>query len=189
GLKIAYRIDARFVACVAEPPVREIVPVGANVSIGELWHNVLHLEPHCLVNGHVKKVQSEFRDGRFQWLCLDTGKWVIGCYYSNETHPDVFLKIGEYGYNGLIKHVCDRYGDYPGRVQYYAEVRNDVHVKHPTNKGINKNFPEAADLRGQEEVVRWLRESATLFVANGEPLRGKIRYLPASRHQWPTHHL
>ncbi|KAE9412260.1 hypothetical protein Angca_000024, partial [Angiostrongylus cantonensis] len=62
------------------------VPVGANVSIGELWHscdaNTQRLkyesEPHCLVNGHVKKVQSEFRDGRFQWLCLDTGKWVIG---------------------------------------------------------------------------------------------------------------
>ncbi|VDM57212.1 unnamed protein product [Angiostrongylus costaricensis] len=149
--------DARFVACVAEPPVKEIVPVGANVSIGELWHScdantqrlkyesdlvdVLsfftrnlnevnfemkserNLEPHCLVNGHVKKVHSEFRDGRFQWLCLETGRWVIGCYYSNETHPDVFLKIGEFGHNGLIKHVCDRYGDYPGRVQYYAEVR------------------------------------------------------------------
>ncbi|KIH65597.1 hypothetical protein ANCDUO_04081, partial [Ancylostoma duodenale] len=90
-----------------------------------------------------------------------------GCFYANETHPDVYLKIGEHGYNGLIKHVCDRFEDYPGRVQYYAEVscrwnlssrkltenmtvfqvRKDVHVKHPTNKGINKNFPEPADLR------------------------------------------
>ncbi|KHJ80596.1 hypothetical protein OESDEN_19727 [Oesophagostomum dentatum] len=143
-------------------------------------------EPHCLVDGQIKKVRSEFRDGRFQWLCLETGRWVVGCFYANETHPDVYLKIGEHGYNGLIKHVCDRYEDYPGRVQYYAEVRKDVHVKHPTNKGINKNFPEPADLRIKDKVDRWLHESASMFIANEEILRGKIRYLPASRRQWPT---
>lgn len=33
------------------------------------------------------------------------------------------------------------------------QVRKDVHVKHPTNKGINKNFPEAADLRINSEVI------------------------------------
>ncbi|KAK6022510.1 hypothetical protein OSTOST_11791 [Ostertagia ostertagi] len=88
-----------------------------------------------------------------------------GCYYANETHPDVYLKIGEHGYNGLIKHVCDRYKDYPGRVQYYAEVRKDVHVKHPTNKGINKNFPDPADLRIKDKVERLVHESASLFIA------------------------
>ncbi|KAK5968112.1 hypothetical protein GCK32_007774 [Trichostrongylus colubriformis] len=185
--------DGKFVGCEVGPPPKETVNVGENRTVGLLWHSCeaneqrlkYDSEPHCLVNGSIKKVHSEFREGRFQWLCLETGRWVVGCYYANETHPDVYLKIGEHGYNGLIKHVCDRYKDYPGRVQYYAEVRNDVHVKHPTNKGINKNFPEPADLRIKGNVQRWVHESASLFIANEEVLRGKVRYLPASRRQWP----
>lgn len=83
------------------------------------------------------RVGEKFRDGLFQWLCLDTGRWVtgwslihldysslsIGCYYKNETGHDVLLTIGEAAYNGVVKHVCDRYVDYPGRVQYYTQVR------------------------------------------------------------------
>ncbi|EYC43247.1 hypothetical protein Y032_0499g2569 [Ancylostoma ceylanicum] len=186
--------DARFVACATPTGSKEAVPVGQNRTVESLWHSCeaneqrlkYDSEPHCVVDGQIKKVRSEFRDGRFQWLCLETGRWVVGCFYANETHPDVYLKIGEHGYNGLIKHVCDRFEDYPGRVQYYAEVRKDVHVKHPTNKGINKNFPEPADLRIKNKVDRWLHESASMFIANEETLRGKVRYLPASRRQWPT---
>uniref|UniRef100_A0A1I7XQJ0 SCP domain-containing protein n=1 Tax=Heterorhabditis bacteriophora TaxID=37862 RepID=A0A1I7XQJ0_HETBA len=154
------RTDAYLTACATATPSKEEVQVGSNKTVNGLWHS-------CQANNEKLKYES-------------------GCYYANETHPDVYLKIGESGYNGLIKHVCDRYEDYPGRVQYYAEVRNDVHVKHPTNKGINKNFQEPADLRIKGKVDRWLHESASLFIANEEIIRAKIRYLPASRKQWPT---
>ncbi|PIO60215.1 hypothetical protein TELCIR_18294 [Teladorsagia circumcincta] len=152
--------DGKFVGCEVGAPPKETVAVGENRTVGMLWHS-------CEANEQRLKYDS-------------------GCYYANETHPDVYLKIGEHGYNGLIKHVCDRYKDYPGRVQYYAEVRKDVHVKHPTNKGINKNFPDPADLRIKDKVERWVHESASLFIANEEVLRGKVRYLPASRRQWPS---
>ncbi|KJH40229.1 hypothetical protein DICVIV_13831, partial [Dictyocaulus viviparus] len=76
-------IDARFVACIANTPTKDIVAVGTNRSIGALWHSCdadtqrlkYDTEPHCFVDGQIKKVKSEFRDGRFQWLCLETGRW------------------------------------------------------------------------------------------------------------------
>jgi hypothetical protein len=45
-----------------------------------------------------------------------------GCFFQNETAEWTLIKIGEIGYNGLIRHSCDRYKDNPGIVQYHAEV-------------------------------------------------------------------
>lgn len=55
---------------------------------------------------------------------------IEGCFYQNETEHWILLGIGETGYNGLVKHTCDRYDDYPGRVQYYAEVFQFVYLSH-----------------------------------------------------------
>ncbi|CAJ0578450.1 unnamed protein product, partial [Mesorhabditis spiculigera] len=148
--------DGTFVGC--EGTMGEKTHAKSNQTVAEFWH--------ACDQDNVRLRYEE------------------GCYYKNETQHDVLLKIGETGYNGLIKHVCDRFVDYPGRVQYYAEVRDDVPVKHPTNKGINKNFPEARNTQIQGKVNRWLHENAAEFVANGDEFKAKIRYLPASRTSW-----
>ncbi|VDK65625.1 unnamed protein product [Gongylonema pulchrum] len=88
------------------------------------------------------------------------------------------LRNGQTAYNGLVKHTCERYDDYPGRVQYIAEVRTDVPVKHPSNKGKNQNLPELIDNRLKEAPVRWLHANAAYFIANNQSFATKIRYLP-----------
>lgn len=35
-------------------------------------------EGHCLVDGEVRRLGETFREGRFHWLCLETGRWVTG---------------------------------------------------------------------------------------------------------------
>ncbi|CAJ0943126.1 unnamed protein product, partial [Mesorhabditis belari] len=182
--------NATFVGCMS--PQKELISTKINKTVEGFWHACdeddlrirYEQEPRCLVESESYHVGSTFRLGTFQWICLDTGRWITGCFYKNETNNDVLLRIGETGYNGLIKHVCDRFVDYPGRVQYYAEVRDDVHVKHPTNKGVNQNFPPSKEELIQGKVNRWLHENSAAFVSNGEQFGARIRYLPASRSDW-----
>uniref|UniRef100_A0A914YI22 Abnormal cell migration protein 18-like fibronectin type I domain-containing protein n=1 Tax=Panagrolaimus superbus TaxID=310955 RepID=A0A914YI22_9BILA len=167
----------------------ELVMPGKNISINGFWYScdVSNLrikydqEPRCLVNGSHYHVGEEFREGYFQWLCLETGRWVTGCYYQNETKDWNLLKIGEKGYNGLIQHVCDRYKENPGRIQYIASIRKDIPHKSPTNKGKNQNLLEFVDNRLKEEPVLWTHDNVVLFIESKDKFNQKIRYLPASR--------
>uniref|UniRef100_A0A183U6T4 SRCR domain-containing protein n=1 Tax=Toxocara canis TaxID=6265 RepID=A0A183U6T4_TOXCA len=108
-----------------------------------------YYQVNCNVNSTDYHVGEQFREGVFQWVCLETGRWVTGCFYQNETKHWLLLEIGETGYNGIVKHVCDRYTDSPGIVQYYLslQVRDDIPYKSPPNKGKNKNLPEPIDNR------------------------------------------
>ncbi|CAI2349009.1 unnamed protein product [Caenorhabditis sp. 36 PRJEB53466] len=181
------RSEATFIGC--KGPDGD-VPVGRNTTIGELW-NVCsqdeqklyyEIEPYCDFNGKKIRVGEEYRDGSFQWLCLSTGRWITGCYYFNETRTDLLLRVGEHDFNGLIEHVCAKRQEYPAIVQYYTQVRKDVDVKHPTNKGVNRNFPEPLQhLIDDDKNVRWLHTSAVYFVKNEERPRSFTRFLPASR--------
>lgn len=36
------------------------------------------IEPRCMINETKFHVGDEFRDGFFNWICLDTGRWVTG---------------------------------------------------------------------------------------------------------------
>ncbi|PIC42995.1 hypothetical protein B9Z55_009889 [Caenorhabditis nigoni] len=166
------------------------VPVGQNTTIGDLWQVCTQdeqkiyyeIEPFCEFNGTKIRVGQEYRDGSFQWLCLSTGRWITGCYYFNETQTDLLLRVEEHAYNGLIEHVCSKRQEYPAIVQYYTQVRKDVDVKHPTNKGVNRNFPEPLQkLIDEDKNVRWLHNSAVYFVKNEERPRSFTRFLPASR--------
>lgn len=166
----------------------KLIPAGSNETIDGFWHSCemneirlkLAQEPRCNVNGTDYHVGDNFRDNTWQWLCLETGRWVTGCYYQNETSDWNLLKIGEVQYNGLIKHTCDRFKDNPGRVQYHAEIRTDVPFKNPPNKGTNKNFPELVDNRLKTEPIPWLHQNVNSFVANEVNPNAKIRYLPKS---------
>ncbi|PAV82278.1 hypothetical protein WR25_03175 [Diploscapter pachys] len=187
--------DAPLVAC--KTKTGDEVPIGQNRTINALWYSCkgddfkvkYEEEPHCTMNDTngkaegIQRIGQNQREGRFDWLCLETGRWVVGCYYKNETNHDVYLKIGETGYNGLVKHVCDRYKDYPGLVQYYAQIREDAHVKQPANKGKNENLPEPGEEKIGKKIERWLHETANNFIKNGE-VRVKVRYLPKSRRAW-----
>ncbi|TKR76474.1 hypothetical protein L596_017604 [Steinernema carpocapsae] len=179
-----------FTGCQASEFAGKVaIPPDQNMTINDFWYSCsvteqrlkYEQEPRCTINGTDHHVGDEFREGIFQWLCLETGRWVTGCYFQNETKDWVLLKIGETGYNGLVKHVCDRYLDHPGRVQYYAEVRDDIPHKSPTNKGKNQNLPELVDNRLKEEPVKWLHENAQQFIASKDNFNARIRYLPASR--------
>ncbi|CAD5222470.1 unnamed protein product [Bursaphelenchus xylophilus] len=179
---------AEFTGCML-PDSNQVLPVGANQTIDGFWHscdaNQIRLkyeqEPKCVINGTITKhVGEKFRDGIFNWLCLETGRWVKGCYYQNETNDWVLLGIGQFGYNGLVKHTCDLYKDNPGVVQYHAQVRDDIPHKSPPNKGINQNLPHPYDNRLKQEPVKWLHENAKHFIANDNKYIAVIRYLPAS---------
>ncbi|KAH7731765.1 Protein Y47D3B.3 [Aphelenchoides avenae] len=121
-----------FTGCMTKDSGR-MIPAGANQTVDSFWSSCeadeirlkYQQEPKCSINGSSTSyhVGEEFRDGIFHWLCLETGRWVTGCYYQNETKDWVLLRIGQVGYNGLIRHTCDRYKDNPGIVQYHAEVR------------------------------------------------------------------
>lgn len=111
-------------------------------------------EPRCTINGNNRHVGETFREGIFEWICLESGRWVsgnfnvcklynklknliIGCFYQNETMDWVGLKIGEVKYNGLIRHTCDRYKDNPGLIQYHAEV---IFCKIKQNQNLNAYY-------------------------------------------------
>ncbi|CAI5444752.1 unnamed protein product [Caenorhabditis angaria] len=176
--------NTRFLGC-------EEIRVGENRTIDGLWYSCeqvqdiklkYSIEPHCTNNEQKIRVGEEYRDGTFQWLCLSTGKWITGCYYSNETQSDILLRVGESAYNGLIQHVCEKRQEYPAIVQYFTQVRKDVDVKHPTNKGANRNFPEPIQkIINDDENVRWLHKSANFFIKNDEKPREFVRYLEKSR--------
>uniref|UniRef100_A0A8R1DES4 Abnormal cell migration protein 18-like fibronectin type I domain-containing protein n=1 Tax=Caenorhabditis japonica TaxID=281687 RepID=A0A8R1DES4_CAEJA len=167
------------------------VPVGQNVTIDGLWNVCtqddqklyFEIEPYCdSANGTKIKAGEEYREDSFQWLCLPTGRWITGCYYFNETHTDLLLRVGEHAYNGLIEHVCAKRQEYPAIVQYYTQVRKDVDVKHPTNKGVNRNFPPPLQkLIDEDQNIRWLHNSAVHFVKNDVAPRSFTRFLPSSR--------
>ncbi|KAI6188874.1 hypothetical protein M3Y98_00401300 [Aphelenchoides besseyi] len=183
---------ATFNGCVI-PETNRILPSGSNQTIDGFWYtcdqNNIRLkyeqEPKCVVNNEYHHIGDYFRDGNFHWLCLETGRWVKGCYYQNETKDWVLLNLGQVGYNGLIRHTCDLYRDNPGVVQYHAEVREDVAHKHPPNKGINQNFPNFADNRLKSEPVLWLHTNAAHFIPSNGTVNLQIRYLPASRNVLP----
>ncbi|VDO30697.1 unnamed protein product [Brugia timori] len=172
-----------------------LIQAGDNKTIDGFWfscsHNTFRLkyeeEPRCVVNNTQYHTGDLFRENYFQWLCLENGRWITGCYYQNETKHWILLKIGQTGYSDLVKHVCDQYDDYPGRVQYYAEVifsvmvRKDVSVKHPSNKGKNTNLPQLVDNRLKDAPVRWLHTNAANFIISNEGFKSKIRYLPDSK--------
>jgi hypothetical protein len=115
----------------------KLVAANANETLsGGFWASCevneirlkLQQEPKCVVNGTQHRVGEMWRENTFQWICLETGRWVSGCYYQAEAGEWVLLKIGQVGYNGLIRHTCDRYKDNPGRVQYHAEVGGEPFV-------------------------------------------------------------
>ncbi|KAI6233836.1 hypothetical protein M3Y99_00875600 [Aphelenchoides fujianensis] len=180
---------ATFNGCVI-PETNRILPAGSNETIDGFWHscdqNSIRIkyeqEPKCVVNNEQHHVGDYFRDGNFHWLCLETGRWVKGCYYQNETKDWILLNIGTTGYNGLIRHTCDLYRDNPGVVQYHAETSPH---KHPPNKGVNQNFPLFGDNRLKSEPVLWLHTNAAHFVPTNGTLNLQIRYLPASRNVLP----
>ncbi|GMT18665.1 hypothetical protein PFISCL1PPCAC_9962 [Pristionchus fissidentatus] len=183
--------ETLFVACVTSSG-DEISP-NENITLHDVWHSCemneqrlrYERELTCNVSGSLHRMGEEFRDGLFQWLCLDTGRWVTGCFYKNETGHDVLLKIGQSAYNGVIKHVCDRYVDYPGRVQYYTQIRDDVKVVMDMQKEKNNNLPLDIQNRIHGKVNRWMQENAESFIAHeGTEFRARIRYLPASRRQF-----
>ncbi|KAF7635748.1 hypothetical protein Mgra_00004840 [Meloidogyne graminicola] len=164
--------------------------VGKNETIDGFWASCeindirqkFELEPRCIINEtFVKHVGEEFRLGIFQWLCLETGRWVKGCYFQNETGEWTLLKIGEIGYNGLIKHTCDRYKDNPGVIQYHAEIRDDIPFKNPSNKGINQNLPQLIDKKLNNNPIEWTHQNAAFFIQENSINTLKIRYLPKSR--------
>uniref|UniRef100_A0A1I7U524 Decapping nuclease n=1 Tax=Caenorhabditis tropicalis TaxID=1561998 RepID=A0A1I7U524_9PELO len=183
----SFRENATFTGCQG---LGGDVSVGQNTTISDLWQvcskdeKKIHyeIEAFCDVNGTKIRVGQEYRDGSFQWLCLSTGRWITGCYYFNETQTDLLLRVGENAFNGLIEHVCSKRQEYPAIIQYYTQVRKDVDVKHPNNKGINRNFPEPLQkLIDEDQNVRWLHNSAVNFVKNDEKPRSFTRYLPDSR--------
>ncbi|KAF8358355.1 hypothetical protein PRIPAC_93350 [Pristionchus pacificus] len=183
--------DGQFVACVTSSG--DEIGSNENVTLDGVWHSCeindqrirYERELTCNVSDTLHRVGEKFRDGLFQWLCLDTGRWVTGCYYKNETGHDVLLTIGEAAYNGVVKHVCDRYVDYPGRVQYYTQIRDDVKVVTDSKKEKNNNLPDGDQNRISEKVNGWMHENAESFIAHeGVELRARIRYLPASRTQF-----
>uniref|UniRef100_A0A915LVB2 Uncharacterized protein n=1 Tax=Meloidogyne javanica TaxID=6303 RepID=A0A915LVB2_MELJA len=139
-------------------------------------------KPRCIIdeNNH-KHVGEKFREESFQWLCLETGRWVTGCYFQNETGQWTLLKIGEIGYNGLVRHTCDRYKDNPGLVQYHAEIRDDIPFKTPPNKGENKNLPQFVDKRLKNTPIEWTHQNTAFFIPEDVEPNLKIRYLPQSR--------
>uniref|UniRef100_A0AC34PUT6 Uncharacterized protein n=1 Tax=Panagrolaimus sp. JU765 TaxID=591449 RepID=A0AC34PUT6_9BILA len=179
---------ATFAGCLSLLTNQLIMP-GRNETVDGFWQscdvNTIRLryeqEPRCIVNGTSYHVGEQFREGYFQWLCLETGRWVTGCYYQNETKDWNLLKLGEKGYNGLVQHVCDRYKDNPGRVQYVASIRSDVPHKQPTNKGKNQNLVDFVDNRLKEEPVLWTHDNVILFIETKDRFNTKIRYLPPSR--------
>ncbi|VDD88177.1 unnamed protein product [Enterobius vermicularis] len=197
----SYRCDgkngtnAKFLGCKTTWRVnRTVIAPGDNVTINGFWYSCdvtdlrikYQQEPACDEECEMRHVGEIYRDGYFQYVCLESGKWITGCFYQNETRDWVLFKIGQTRYNGLVKHVCDKYDDYPGRVQYYAEVRNDIPFKSPNNKGINQNLPYPADNRLKTQPVRWLHETAEHFTENLDKYNVKIRYLPPSIKQWST---
>ncbi|VDN06008.1 unnamed protein product [Thelazia callipaeda] len=173
---------SKFIACQGK---KLLIPAGDNQTVDGFWfscsYNSFVLkyeeEPRCVINKTQYHVGEQFREGFFKWICMENGRWITGCYYQNETKDWILLDIGQTGYNGLVKHTCDRYDDYPGRVQYYAEVRTDIPVKHPTNKGKNQNLPELVDNRLKEIPVRWLHANAATFIDNSKNFISKVRYL------------
>uniref|UniRef100_A0A7E4ZZN6 Ricin B-type lectin domain-containing protein n=1 Tax=Panagrellus redivivus TaxID=6233 RepID=A0A7E4ZZN6_PANRE len=179
--------SATFTGCKIQSS-DQVISSGQNQTVDGFWYSCdastyrLHYEqePRCNVNGTNHHVGDEYRDGYFQWLCLPTGRWVTGCYYQNETKDWNLLRLGEKGYNGLIQHVCDRYKENPGRVQYVASIRTDVPHKSPTNKGKNQNLVEFVDNRLKEEPVLWTHDNVVLFIESKDKFNQKIRYLPAS---------
>ncbi|GMR41935.1 hypothetical protein PMAYCL1PPCAC_12130, partial [Pristionchus mayeri] len=182
--------DSQFLACVTS--TGDEIGSNENITLDGVWHSCeindkrirYERELTCNVSGEVHRVGEKFRDGIFQWLCLDTGRWVTGCYYKNETGDDVLLNIGESAYNGLVKHVCDRYVDYPGRVQYYTQIRDDVKVVTGSRKK-NHNIPDGSEHRITGKANRWMHENAESFIAHeGIEYRARIRYLPASRREF-----
>ncbi|KHN75734.1 hypothetical protein Tcan_16217, partial [Toxocara canis] len=193
--------EAKFVGCTSsERGGKKVIPAGGNETINGFWFYCdldsqrvkYEQEVNCNVNSTDYHVGEQFREGVFQWVCLETGRWVTGCFYQNETKHWLLLKIGETGYNGIVKHVCDRYTDSPGIVQYYAAVRDDIPYKSPPNKGKNKNLPEPIDNRLKTAPVRWWHANAAQFIENKDGVfNTKIRYLPPSRKPWstePPHH-
>ncbi|VDK17798.1 unnamed protein product, partial [Anisakis simplex] len=172
---------------------KQLIKSGSNETINGFWFSCdinsqrikYEQESHCNVNSTDYHVGDLFREGVFQWVCLDSGRWVTGCFYRNETGHWLLLKVGEIGYNGLIKHVCDRYTDSPGIVQYYAAVRDDIPHKSPPNKGRNKNLPDPIDNRLKKTPIRWWHANAAHFIENADDsFSSKIRYLPQSRKPW-----
>lgn len=172
------------------------IPAGSNQTINKYWYSCeldeikqkYSKEPRCKVNGTDRHVGEIYREETFEWICLESGRWVTGCYYQNETLDWVRLKIGEVGYNGLIRHTCDRYKDNPGLIQYHAEIRNDIPYKNPSNKGLNKNFPKLIDQRLKQEPTPWTHQNVFAFIENENDPNTKVRYLPQSRYiQQPNH--
>ncbi|KAI6171402.1 hypothetical protein M3Y97_01040600 [Aphelenchoides bicaudatus] len=180
--------QSTFNGCVI-PNTNQILPAGSNETIDGFWYacdeNTIRVkfeqEPKCTVNNENHHVGDYFREGTFQWLCLETGRWVKGCYYQNETKDWILLGLGQTGYNGLIKHTCDLYKDNPGVVQYHAEIRDDIPYKNPPGKGINQNFPAFGDHRLKSEPILWLHSNAAHFIPANATANLQIRFLPASR--------
>uniref|UniRef100_A0A1I8BUF0 Transposase n=1 Tax=Meloidogyne hapla TaxID=6305 RepID=A0A1I8BUF0_MELHA len=178
GLKKQLGSLADFVGCQLPGDIStgktlfQSLSVGRNESIDGFWaaceinaiRQKLELEPRCILDGEHKHVGEKFHQGIFQWLCLETGRWVTGCYFQNETGQWTLLKIGEIGYNGLIRHTCDRYKDNPGIVQYHAEIRDDIPFKSPPNKGENKNLPEFVDKRSKNIPIEWTHQNIAFFI-------------------------
>ena len=76
----------------------KFIPINSNQTVDGFWYSCemdeIHIkysrEPRCTINSTIHKhVGETFRDGTFEWLCLETGKWVTGCYYQNETNNSV----------------------------------------------------------------------------------------------------
>uniref|UniRef100_A0A914MFG0 Uncharacterized protein n=1 Tax=Meloidogyne incognita TaxID=6306 RepID=A0A914MFG0_MELIC len=188
--------DANFVGCQLPGDIStgktlfKSLSVGRNESIDGFWAACeinairikLELEPRCIIDvDNHKHVGEKFREESFQWLCLETGRWVTGCYFQNETGQWTLLKIGEIGYNGLVRHTCDRYKDNPGLVQYHAEIRDDIPFKTPPNKGENKNLPQFVDKRLKNTPIEWTHQNTAFFIPEDVEPNLKIRYLPQSR--------
>uniref|UniRef100_A0A0N5ATT5 FGE-sulfatase domain-containing protein n=1 Tax=Syphacia muris TaxID=451379 RepID=A0A0N5ATT5_9BILA len=189
------RSESKFLGCKTSWRInRTLITANDNRTINGFWYSCditkfrikYEQEAACVDDCDVYHVGDTFRHGYFQYICLESGKWITGCFYQNETKDWVLMRIGETRYNGLVKHVCDKYSDYPGRVQYYAQVRDDIPFKTPQNKGINQNLPLQADNRLKYQPVRWLHETASYFTECSDKYNVKIRYLPPTVKEWST---
>uniref|UniRef100_A0A914WGM4 Uncharacterized protein n=1 Tax=Plectus sambesii TaxID=2011161 RepID=A0A914WGM4_9BILA len=180
---------AEVVGCVATDRAnKKEISANGNETINGFWFSCqvtddkvrYEQEPHCSVNGTEYHVGNLYRNSVFQHICLASGTWVTGCFYKDETEKEVLLNVGESAYVGLIQHHCDRFVDYPGRVQYYTSVRDNVTIATPTGVGKNHNLPENITNILPTNPVRWLPENVDLFIANDGSFDTKIRYLRPS---------
>ncbi|KAL3110029.1 hypothetical protein niasHT_015632 [Heterodera trifolii] len=163
------------------------IEAGNNETVDEFWvkcetdeiRHKLEFEPKCVVGEEYKRIGENFRKGIFQWICLENGRWIIGCYYRNETDGWNLLRLGESVNDGLIRHNCARFGDGPGVAQFHSEIRDDISHESPSNRGHNKMLTHFVDKRLKNHPTEWTHQNAPLFVAEAANVR--VRYLPASR--------